>query len=143
VRWVSAVLLAAVPLAAACSAAGFSGPPAADVGTGADHFVTLHDGDAVPIIMGLQGGYHVWGSVRAANVGSQNVTLRFSLFHGDETAPVTVRLDTVDLTGGEHLGSAVFLPDPSAVRGQPCRLHLDLTDENGRTASAEHRITPE
>jgi hypothetical protein len=138
VRWICAALLAA-----GCGAAGFSGPPAADVGTGADRFIALRDGDAVPIVMGLQGGYHVWGSVRASNVASQNVTLRFALYHADDAAPLTVRLDTVDLTSGEHLGTAVFLPDPSAVRGQPCRLRLELTDENGRAASAEHRITPE
>jgi hypothetical protein len=127
---------------AACGA-GFTGPPSADVGTGADQFIALHDGDAVPIVMGLQGGYHVWGSVRAANVAPRNLALSFSLYLADSAQPVTIRRDTVDLDDGQHLGSAVFLPDPSAVRGHACRLHLDLTDENGRTASAEHRITPE
>jgi hypothetical protein len=130
-------------LVAAGCGASFPGPPAADVGTGVDQFVVLHDGDTVPIIMGLQGGYHVWGSVRASNVAPDNLRLRFSLYLADQTTPLTIRTDTVDLTGGEHLGSAVFLPDPSVVRGQLCRLHLDVTDENGRTASAEHRVTPE
>ncbi len=93
--------------------------------------------------MGLQGGYHVWGAVRAENVAPQNLRLTFSLYLADAAQPVTVRRDTVDLTYGQHLGSAVFLPDASAVRGRPCRLHLDLTDEDGRAASDERRITPE
>jgi hypothetical protein len=35
------------------------------------------------------------------------------------------------------------VPDPDAVRGRPCRLHLDATDATGRAASSEHLITPE
>ncbi len=124
-----------------CSA-GFAGPPTADVGGGVDQFITLHDGDSVPIIHGLQGGYHVWGSVRAANVDPSGLALRFTLYIEEASDPYTIRNDTVDLSGGEHLGTAVFLPNPDDVRGRSCRFHLDVTDAHGRTASAEHRVIP-
>ena len=137
VRWACLLVIAA-----GCGAS-FDGPPAVDVGTGVDQFVALHDGDPVPIIHGIQGGYHVWGSVRAHNLAPSDVKLRFTLTRVADGAAITLRTDTVDLDDSEHLGSAVFLPDPDAVRGQACRLHLDVTDSTGRAASSEHLITPE
>ena len=124
-----------------CSA-GVSGPPNVDVGGGADQFITLRDGDSVPIIHGLQGGYHVWGSVRASGVDPNALALRFTLYIEEATDAYTIRNDTVDLSDGEHLGTAVFLPNPDDVRGRSCRFHLDVTDAAGRTASSEHRVTP-
>jgi hypothetical protein len=127
---------------------GGGGPVSVDVGTGVDRFVEIHDGDPVPIIMGLQGGFHIWGSVRAINMSLHTMKLRFTLFLDGNPTPVTVRTDNVDLTStgdgvAEHLGSAVFLPDPAVVRRQRCRMHLDATDASGRSASAEHVMVPE
>lgn len=39
-----------------------------EVGTGADAFEPLTDGDDLVLVMGPQGGYHVWGSLRATGV---------------------------------------------------------------------------
>jgi hypothetical protein len=131
-----------------CGGGAVPGPASVDVGTGVDRFVEIHDGDAVPIIMGLQGGFHIWGSVRATNLSPHTMRLHFTLFLDGNPTPVTSRADNVDLISvgngvAEHLGSAVFLPDPGVVRSQRCRMHLDATDESGRSASAEHEMVPE
>ena len=127
-------------LVAAC---GADGPPSAEVGTGADRFEPLTDGEAVPIIHGLQGGYHVWGAVRARNLAGDGLHLTFTLTPVGAAWASSVRNDIVDLVSGEHGGTAVFLPDPDAVRGRPCQLRLDATDTSGRTAASERSITPE
>lgn len=133
----------AIVLMLTAAGCGSDGPPSAEVGTGAGQFEPLTDGEQVPIIHGLQGGYHVWGAVRAHNLDGHALRLSFTLTPTAATAPYTSRNDVVDLTDGEHAGTAVFLADPNAVRGQPCRLHLDATDTHGRTASSERTITPE
>jgi hypothetical protein len=138
-----------VPALATLLLLGCGGAPAVDVGTGADRFLPLHDGDVVPIIHGPQGGYHVWGAAHATNVEKLDVRLRFSIsLDGGDSTPVTVRTDTVDLTGpdakgGDVAGTAVFLPDPTVVQGKPCWLILDLVDRLGQKASARHLTTPD
>lgn len=127
----------------------FAGPPAVTLGTGYESFVPVSDGDAVPIITGLQGGHHIWGSVQILYVDPQQVHLTFTLTLAGQSMPSSVRDDNVDLTGtsdgttvGEHLGSAVYLPSVDQVRGMPCQWRVDATDLEGRTGSAERKITP-
>ena len=55
-------------LAIGCGGPVFDGPPAVELGTGLTTFAPLTDGDRVTIIMGPQGGYHVWGAARTANL---------------------------------------------------------------------------
>lgn len=146
------LLAAAVSLGAGCGPhvpSSFPGPPDITLGTGVDSFVPVADGDAVPIIMGLQGGYHIWGSVRARYVDPVQLHIVFTLYLVGNDTPETIRHDHVDLAGtsdglsyGEHLGSAVFLPSAMDVRGQPCRWRLDATDLEGRTATVERMIRP-
>jgi hypothetical protein len=148
---VAALLVVAATTLPACGHAppSFPAPPDVTLGTGSDLFVPVADGDQVPIIMGLQGGFHIWGSVRARYVDPHQLHLVFTLFLEGQDTPLTIRHDHVDLAGtsdgldyGEHLGSAVFLPDVMSVRGQPCRWRLDVTDLEGRTATVERAIHP-
>jgi hypothetical protein len=148
----AALLLAAAATLPACGPhvpASYPGPPDVTLGTGYDQFVPVDDGADVPIIMGLQGGYHIWGSVRARYVDPRQVHLVFTLYLAGQDTPLTIRHDHVDLAGtsdgldfGQHLGSAVFLPDVTMVRDQPCRWRLDVTDLESRTASVERMIHP-
>jgi hypothetical protein len=129
---------------AGCGGPAIVGPPGVEIGTGSDHFVALADGDTVPIIHGIQGGYHVWGAVRARGVDPSGLRLRFTVWLTDGTDPVTTRTDRVDLDGsGVHAGTAVFLPDPTVVRDHDCRLRVDITDVDGRTAGDERVVRPE
>ena len=152
---IAACVVGAVVVLAGCGAS-YGGPPVIAIGTGPDSFVPLADGDAIPIVHGTQGGYHVWGSIRAREVDPHGLALRFTLvIDGDAamgTAPlsVTVRDDRVDLdlagSGsdaiGTHAGTVVFLPDPAAVRGRSCRFRVAATDAGGRHATDEKRVVP-
>lgn len=124
----------------------FPEPPRVELGSTADVFRPLSDGDAVQIVHGIQGGYHVWGAVRATFVDPREVRLRYTLRLDDGTL-VTVREDAGDLEGtddgltpGQRLGTAVFLPDPATIRGRRCRLSLELTDQRGRTGEDAHDV---
>jgi hypothetical protein len=114
-----------------------------ELGTGDQRFITLNDGDPVPIIHGLQGGYHVWGSVRVSNMAPMGLHLQFALARVDGSGPPTMRTDVVDLVDGEHLGTAVFVPDPDGVRDQPCALSVSAIDGDGRAATGERKIVPQ
>jgi hypothetical protein len=148
-------LLLSAALCGACSACGagpvtFPGPPELELGTGFADFVPVADGDAVPIIHGLQGGYHIWGSLRARYLDPTALRLRFTVTLAGASSFEALREDTVDLDGttdgltpGTHLGSAVIFKDVRRVEGQPCDWTLDVTDREGRTAAAAcHGIVP-
>jgi len=117
--------------------------PSVELGTGDQAFIVLHDGDPVPIIHGLQGGYHVWGAVRASDLAPMGVHLQFTLARLDDAVPVTTRTDVADLVDGEHLGTAVFVPDPDGVRGQPCTFDLTAIDTHGTMVHSQRTIVPQ
>ena len=137
---------------------GIDGPPAAQLGTGVDAFTALTDGGSIAIQTGTQGGHHLWGAARAANM-TPNVTLTFTLTLDDEdgaeadAAPISVRHDHVGMISSvnssatenwkEHLGSAIFLDDPTTVQAKRCRLHLDIDDQDGRHAESEAIVVPQ
>ncbi len=139
----------ALLLVVGCGPVQYPGPAEATLGTGYTAFVPIADGDSVPIVMGLQGGYHVWGSVRARWLDPSQVHLHFTITRTSDGARQAERDDNIALDGGgdgldwgQHLGSAVIFTDVAQARGQPCRFHLDLSDRNGRTAVVERSITP-
>ena len=138
-----AALLGTMVLLAGCGGEHPSGPPGVEIGHGADRFHALADGDTVPINRGTQGGYHVYGALRARGVDPSAVEVVFTIALGD-ALPLTMRRDLADLAGTSEqlLGSVVFLPDPTAVRDQPCRFHVEITDRAGLRASDERTVVP-
>ena len=144
----SSLLRLACTLACAGCGASFAGPPEVELGTGGDRFVAIHDGDTVAIVHGIQGGYHVWGAVRARYLDPRALRLRFTLALDDASAPLSVREDVGDLDGGDgsdpgtHAGTTVFLPDPAVARDHACRFTVEVTDADGRTAGDSRRIVP-
>jgi hypothetical protein len=148
----ASLLAAAVGIAAGCGSGpvSFPGPPELELGTGYDQFVAVADGDPVEIIHGLQGGYHIWGSVRARYLDPRQLELRFTVTLSGDTTPQALRQTTEDLAGtsdglsyGELLGTAVIFKDVRQVEGRPCDWTVVATDGEGRTAQAEkHGIVP-
>jgi hypothetical protein len=57
----------------------YPGPPQALLGGGVIDFNPLATCDQVGIIHGQQGGYHVWGSVRARYINPKAVSMRFTI----------------------------------------------------------------
>lgn len=145
----AAISLITLAAAVGCGAPEYPGPAEAQLGYGVDAYHLIGEADAVPIIRGTQGGFHIWGAVRVRYVEPRALELRFTVTLEETGEPQTARVDEVDLTDtddglawGEHLGTIVFLPDVNVVQGRPCRFRLDVTDGYGRTASDEHLITP-
>ena len=148
----SALMLAATAAAPpGCSSVpdSYPGPPIVELGSTAGEFRPLSDGAAVAIVHGSQGGYHVWGAVRAQNVDPREVRIHYTLRLDDGTPPISERDDVGDLEGtddgltpGFRVGTVVFVPDPTVVRSRACRLNVELTDMEGRTGSDSHRVFP-
>ena len=68
-----------------------AGPPTVEIGGGDREFEALANGDTILIVQGPQDGYHLFGSVIAANINAgestnlasaQNPTTTFEVFWG-------------------------------------------------------------
>ncbi len=108
-------------LAGGCGApaAGDTGPlspceeaalttPAAELGTGSTIFEPLEDGDTIEFIQGAQGGFHIYGSLRAQGVLPGN--------RDDLTDPDNPMVRMQVSRDGEPFGGFDFLPRPLKVR---------------------------
>jgi len=153
-------LLAAASLAVSCGedasagAAMITGPAECVLGTGQLAFVTIQNTDVIPIIHGPQGGYHIWGAVRAKNIDPAGLRLTFTLaLASTGTVVNTVRiirsLTPVAVSAAsppgwsESVGSYVYVPDPRVIDGQSVRMSVDAVDAAGHTAHDERLITPQ
>ncbi len=157
------LVLLTIALAPGCSRNGppspYPGPPVAILGTGLLEFLSLTDGQEVPIIHGIQGGYHVWGAVRARYMDPNDIDAHFTLTDVvtgalDGDVHTTLELDPPEyldggapLPGGadgwgESVGTRVFIPKPSDVAGRTMRLQVTLVDSTGRTCSDARTIVP-
>lgn len=131
--------------------AAFDGrEPQVEVGTGGVEFVALVEGGEVPFVRGPQGGYHVYGSVVAADLYVPDTT-----DYADPTLPRvsfsvtgdTGRLAGYDalprlLTAGEDgtwsLVGEILVLDiqaPEEVEGLPVAVSVTVADQCGATAS--------
>jgi hypothetical protein len=120
------------------------------IGTGNASFVPLKDGDEVTIVKGSQGGYHIWGAIRANGVlNPAGLEVHYFILDGATRAEVqgdnAYRLTLVQngpyfewygMIG--YLGTSV----PSNVQGQPTIMKLTVKDSQGRTASDERSVVP-
>ena len=120
--------------------------PLLQVGTGTDSFSALNDGDAVTIIAGPQGGYHVWTALRArAPLDPTGVSIHLRvLFNGAELSKNDYVLD-LQKKGAyfEWYAMTAFIPDPTAVQGKEIELAVDVTDKAGLSASDSRRVIPQ
>lgn len=112
-------------------------------------FVPLDDCPELPIIHGIQGGYHVWGSVHVRDVSPIKALVRVRLrdmASGELVAPgdvtLSLDLDTVpDADGGppwlERNGLPVYVADPCPIDGHELRLEGKVVDLYGVEREAE------
>jgi hypothetical protein len=94
------------------------GPMEVEVGTGQASFVSIPGGGDLPFYMGAQGGFHVWGSVRA-----RGYTLA-------GTSPLHWNLAPVGDGWREKTGAFVIMsvPSPLALEGEAVSLQVQVTD---------------
>src|SRR5262245_30279969 len=70
--------------AGGCSHCDQSGSPVEIVGTGLTSFVPIRPDSVVPIIHGIQDGYHVWTSLLVSNVNLAGINLHYTLEFVDD-----------------------------------------------------------
>lgn len=114
------------------------------LGTGFPDFESI-DGTLpeLPIIEGIQGGYHVWGGFIASGIDPDDLLIDFQLLLDGELVAVASYVDdlrdTVVVEGVEryaYAGVAVVFAnevDPLAVSGSTFTFSVALTDAQGQT----------
>ena len=135
--------------------AGISGAPpvpieiVTELGGGKDGFVPLADGDPVPVIMGPQGGYHIWTSVRihdpTLKVVAVSLTSRFEdtgALVGQPSKEAAVFEDAGD-GWWVNVGMRSFIDSPAPVKGKRVTLRVEFAAKDGRYGSDQRTIVPQ
>jgi hypothetical protein len=153
--------LLALLASSACGPSSTAGGPQADIvpvpntpasidleiGSGAVDYVALADGDAVDLIHGSQGGYHIWTAIRVRDLtvqeGAVNVSSRFEDGSGPAGLPSgwAARLVVTD-GAGIQAGMRNGIDDPGAVNGKRIILRAELVARDGRHGAAERVVVP-
>ena len=120
---------------------------AQDDGSG---WVNWHEAQvSPPIVMGPQGGQHVWVVVSTSTAFQAKrvrVTVRMTdLDTGEVVKPGDFQFtkDMVDAPDGRRTPAiTAYVKEPCKVAGRHVRVHVDVEDLVGLTGSAEATITP-
>ncbi len=137
-----------------CIGPDLTSDPAIDLGTGEVEFEVLADGDSVPLVSGLQGGRHVWGSVRVVGIDWREIDMLFSIEDGagellTDTTRVVQELQQCDTSAagcadgmGEMVGITILVDneDAGSIANQSVVLRVEASDVAGRTASSTRGV---
>ncbi len=149
-----ALLAALATLIVGCTGPDLESDPAVELGTGEVAFESLQDGDALPLVSGLQGGRHIWGAVRVVGIDWREVSLVFTLEDEDgvqltDTTTMFTELQACELDSpgcaqgmGELVGATILVTeeDAGAVVGGDVVLRVEAADAAGRTASTQRSV---
>jgi len=122
-------------------------PAVLELGSGSWRFEPLEEGQAVSMVRGAQGGWHVWLSFRASGMESDRATLEIESQVADASRPpqhtvVDVRLERPDVEGRRnYIGWPEVLADPGCLIGDTLRIEATLTDEAGVQVATQRAIT--
>lgn len=144
--------------------------PVVVLGTGVETFEPLSDGQELPIILGIQGGFHVVAALRVRTAseslkltfhvaGNQGEAIVFPAGLSDTQTSTALMTPLASAAAPEGqdcwrqvLARRVFMPFvsnptvgivPTAqVDHQPIRLSVDVVDAAGRTAHASKTVIP-
>lgn len=120
-----------------------------ELGAGLSAFSSVEDGDPLPLVYGLQGGWHLDVALRAWGVTPEGVQLSYQALDAEDGAllsfPAEATLDARyvrEIDGGwERLGDRVIFDIPSAdeVLGRELVLEVTLTG-SGAALSDQRRV---
>ena len=120
------------------------------MGTGFRRFETLEAQQRVPIIAGIQGGFHVWGAFQAGGFLGENVNVLFNLYLGDRHLAQADYFEYFlpENSDGtfEYTGVSVIYfqnEDVEPTSGQTMRLTLEVKNEEGVLLTDELEVIPE
>ena len=102
-----------------------------------------------PILMGPQGGQHIWVSVRTGH-GFNAKSMRFTIDMTDVDTGEVVKPGTIPVTANlTDVGDALqvtnlraYVKEPCKINGHRVRVHVGLEDLIGLTGSDEVDIKP-
>lgn len=140
-------LLASLP---ACASASSLPPEAAqlELGTGTARFVSVADGDALEMVRGAQGGWHVWVSVRTEGLTEGTGSLEIEHGPADQSAApqrsrVGVMFDPPDAQGRRaSLGWTAIFDNPACQQDRLYRIRVTLTTARGERLTDERDVMP-
>ena len=123
--------------------------PWIQMGTGFRRFESLESGQRVPIIAGIQGGFHVWGAFQGGGFVGENVNVLFKLYLGGRHLAEADYFEyflPVNADGQfEYTGVSVIYfenDDVEPTSGQQMRLTLEVKTEEGLMLNDEMEIIP-
>jgi len=123
--------------------------PYLELGTGFRRFEALSEGQTVPIIEGIQGGYHVWGALKGRGFLDSDISLLFELSLDGEVIAEADYFEfelPVDRAGDYvYPGVAVIYYENERVgpsSGQEMTLSLTVNTSDGQSFSDEIRLRP-
>lgn len=131
--------------------------PTLDVGAGASEYAALDDGDAVELVHGAQGGFHVVialdGQFLDVAEGSRVPGRISATIAGVETALTQPYLDfrcNPDTGTVQSFGTLlIFTPTdaqlqgltpPEFLNGKTAEIHAEVTDRDGRVVTADRTV---
>ncbi len=127
--------------------------PSVVLGSGEVEFVTLGEaGQEVDLVNGVQGGWHVWGSVRVTGMDWRDLLLEFTVAEPGGSLlsePSRTQAELSCCEGdeeceglGEIVGFPVLVDEPALAAGRNLTLRVVATDPDGLTATASRTVTP-
>jgi hypothetical protein len=107
----------------------------------------LLDGAPVDVVLGPQGGFHIWTSVRVHDPVLDVARIDLSARFAEDGRPVgnasSITAALAAVAGArEHAGMTSFVEDPRFVRGRVVILHADVSVQDGRRGFAERAVIP-
>jgi hypothetical protein len=119
-----------------------------ELGTGATEFTPVTDGEMVDLVLGPQGGYHIWTAVRvhdpAIDRALVNVTATFEDDGQFAGAPIGI-LVPLDLSPEGtrcYAGLTSFIDSPAAASGRRVVLSLTVMTNTGGSGRDERVVVP-
>lgn len=120
-----------------------------ELGTGFRRFEPIMNGQEVPIIEGIQGGYHVWGALRGRGFTATDISLLFELSLNGEVIASADYFEyelPIDRSGDYvYPGVSVIYFENERVgpsSGQEMTLHLTLSTSDGETLTDQVSLRP-
>ena len=128
----------------------YPGAPVVVLGNGGpgETHAPLVDGQGVEVVAGLQGGHHIWGSLRVENVNPQTLMCEFELRSGTQRvggiSRQGLRFTQVGPYAHELVGLTLLFDDtydPQAWDGGvPVSIQASVQDGTGRRAESNHTV---
>lgn len=132
----------------ACAAETEEVPLALELGGGSWRFEALAEGQDVDMILGAQGGWHVWLAVRVSGMSSPEARLTVRTQPTDQKREPHVHDSEITLVGPDSEGRLVYvgwpevLIEPGCLVDVPLHIRAELSGAAGETLFDERTLVP-